>query len=75
VTRLFTKGFQVVKSGGIFSALILMTLAGVRPAAGGDWPEMRGPSQDGHVQSAGDTKPTGLPLHWSGTESKPRMSN
>jgi len=43
-------------------------LAGVRPAAGGDWPEMRGPSRDGHVQTAGDTQPIGLPLHWSETE-------
>jgi outer membrane protein assembly factor BamB len=60
--------FQIVKSGGVFSALLLMTLAAVRPAAGGDWPEMRGPWRDGHVQTAGDTKPIGLPLHWSETE-------
>jgi outer membrane protein assembly factor BamB len=44
-----------------------MTLAGGRPAQGGDWPEMRGPSRDGHVQTEGD-KPLGLPLHWSETE-------
>jgi outer membrane protein assembly factor BamB len=59
---------RFIKSGGVFWALILVTLAGVRPAAGGDWPEMRGPSCDGHVQAAGDTKPIGLPLHWSETE-------
>jgi len=45
-----------------------MTLAAGGSAAGGDWPEMRGPSCDGHVQSADDTKPIGLPLHWSETE-------
>jgi outer membrane protein assembly factor BamB len=50
------------------SALILMTLAGGQPAAAIDWPEMRGPSQDGHVQAADDSKPIGLPLHWSETE-------
>ena len=66
--RVRTEASQFVKSGGIFSALILMALAGVRPAAGGDWPEMRGPSRDGHVQTAGDTQPIGLPLHWSEAE-------
>ena len=59
--------FQIVKSAGIFLALLLMALAGVQPAAGGDWPEMRGPWRDGHVQPAGDTTPIGLPLHWSET--------
>ncbi len=57
-----------VTSASFFFALILMSLAGVRPAAGGDWPEMRGPWRDGHVQAAGDTKPIGLPLHWSEKE-------
>jgi outer membrane protein assembly factor BamB len=59
---------RFANGGRIFSALILMTLAVARPAAGGDWPEMRGPSQDGHVQSAGDTQLVGFPLHWSETE-------
>jgi len=58
---------QIVKSGGVFAVLLLMTLACVRPAAGGDWPEMRGPSRDGHVQTASDTNPAGFPLHWSET--------
>jgi outer membrane protein assembly factor BamB len=53
---------------GIFPALILVLLAGLRCLAGDDWPEMRGPSQDGHVQTDGDAKPAGLPLHWSETE-------
>ena len=33
-----------------------------------DWPSMRGPWSDGHVSIPGDTKPLGLPLHWSDTE-------
>jgi outer membrane protein assembly factor BamB len=37
-------------------------------SARADWPEFRGPSGDGHVSPAGDTKPIGLPLHWSDTE-------
>ena len=32
-----------------------------------DWPEFRGPWGDGHVSAPGDTKPIGLPLHWSET--------
>jgi outer membrane protein assembly factor BamB len=52
----------------VFLALLLMALAGGRTASGIDWPEMRGPSSDGLVQSAGDTKAIGLPLHWSETE-------
>jgi outer membrane protein assembly factor BamB len=68
MTRGFTEVPQFAKSGRVFPALILMTLAVVRPVAGGDWPEMRGPWRDGHVQSTGDTKPIGLPLHWSETE-------
>jgi outer membrane protein assembly factor BamB len=39
----------------------LLMLAAARTAPAGDWPEMRGPSQDGHAQAAG------LPLHWSET--------
>ena len=32
-----------------------------------NWPEFRGPFGDGHVSASGDTKPLGLPLHWSET--------
>jgi len=32
-----------------------------------DWPEFRGPWGDGHASAPGDTKPIGLPLHWSET--------
>jgi outer membrane protein assembly factor BamB len=59
---------RIIKSGRVFLALLAMTSAGLQAAAGSDWPEMRGPSSDGHVQSAGDNKPLGLPLHWSETE-------
>jgi outer membrane protein assembly factor BamB len=59
---------RIVKSGGVFAAWLLITAAGIRPASGGNWPEMRGPWRDGHVQAAGDTQPIGLPLHWSETE-------
>jgi outer membrane protein assembly factor BamB len=61
--------FQIVQRGGVFVGLLLLTLAGVQTAAGGDdWPEMRGPWRNGYVQSAGDTTPIGLPLHWSETD-------
>lgn len=43
-------------------------LAGLRPAAGGDWPEMRGPWRDGYAQATNDTQPAGFPLHWSETQ-------
>jgi outer membrane protein assembly factor BamB len=51
-----------------FAASLLILFAGLRPVAAMDWPEMRGPARDGCVQSPGDTKPLGLPLHWSETE-------
>lgn len=57
-----------VTTARILSGLILAWLVGSYPAAGGDWPEMRGPWRDGHVQAPGDTRPLGLPLHWSETE-------
>ncbi len=37
------------------------------PAARADWPDFRGPWQDGHVSAPGDTNVIGLPLHWSET--------
>ena len=42
-------------------ALCLLLLS---PAARADWPDFRGPSADGNV-STSNTKPIGLPLHWS----------
>src|SRR5258706_9818112 len=44
---------------------LLLALGG--PAARADWPEFRGPRGDGQVSALGDTKPLGLPLHWSET--------
>lgn len=32
-----------------------------------DWPEFRGPFQDGHATAPGKTKPAGLPITWSET--------
>ncbi|MFH0766230.1 MAG: PQQ-binding-like beta-propeller repeat protein, partial [Calditrichota bacterium] len=48
----------------VFSLGILI----VAPSVRADWPEIRGPYGDGHVSAPGDTKPIGLPLHWSETE-------
>src|SRR5204863_6678121 len=33
-----------------------------------DWPEYRGPWGNGNAAGLGDSKPLGLPLHWSETE-------
>ena len=44
-----------------------MVLAIGAPTLRADWPEFRGPWGDGHVSALGDTKPIGLPLHWSET--------
>ena len=46
-------------------AAVLLVSGG--PTARADWPEFRGPWGDGHVSAPGDTKPIGLPLHWSET--------
>src|SRR6266404_8068502 len=51
-----------------FSILGAGVLALCAPMARADWPEFRGPHGDGHVSAQGDTKPVGLPLHWSETE-------
>jgi outer membrane protein assembly factor BamB len=50
---------------GFLFLLVLWILGG--PATQADWPEFRGPWGDGHVSAPGDTKPIGLPLHWSET--------
>lgn len=46
-------------------SLVLLAIDGAAVRA--DWPEFRGPWGDGHVSAPGDTKPIGLPLHWSET--------
>lgn len=43
--------------------LVPLLLSGVSLLA--DWPQFRGPWGDGYVSGPGDTKPVGLPLHWS----------
>src|ERR1041384_3430843 len=45
--------------------LVFLVLASFPAQA--DWPEFRGPQGDGHASIPGDTKPLGLPLHWSET--------
>ncbi len=47
--------------------LTIVWLALGGPMARADWPEFRGPWGDGHASAPGDTKPIGLPLHWSET--------
>ncbi len=46
--------------------LVLLPLGS--PAAQADWPEFRGPWGNGYAAAPGDTRPLGLPLHWSETE-------
>jgi outer membrane protein assembly factor BamB len=53
--------------GGLRWFLLLFLFALSGPAMRADWPEFRGPLGDGHVSAPGDTKPVGLPLHWSET--------
>ena len=49
-------------------SVLLLSLVLGWLAARADWPEFRGPWGDGQVSAPGDTKPIGLPLHWSETE-------
>jgi outer membrane protein assembly factor BamB len=50
-------------------AIILLTHACAASHAGTlDWPDFRGPWQDGHASAPGDTNLIGLPLRWSETE-------
>jgi outer membrane protein assembly factor BamB len=48
----------------VFLVLVLLALGGMTARA--DWPDFRGPHGDGHVPGS-DTRPVGLPLHWSET--------
>jgi outer membrane protein assembly factor BamB len=51
----------------LLSLVGLCLLALFGSSARADWPELRGPWGDGHASAPGDTKPIGLPLHWSET--------
>jgi outer membrane protein assembly factor BamB len=55
---------------GSVSILILALTSCFQPgtAARADWPQFRGPWNDGHASAPGDTKVIGFPLHWSETE-------
>ena len=57
---------QVFRPARLRSVLIVLAFGSL--AAQADWPEWRGPWGDGHVSAPGDTRPVGLPLHWSETE-------
>jgi outer membrane protein assembly factor BamB len=46
-------------------ALVLLAFGGQMAQA--DWPEFRGPWGNGRASAPSDTKPIGLPLHWSET--------
>jgi outer membrane protein assembly factor BamB len=54
-------------AGGTTLVLFLLALLIAGPGTRADWPEFRGPTGDGHVAPPGDTRPLGLPLHWSET--------
>jgi len=58
---------KAVNYSGVISCLVVF-LALPRPGAAADWPGFRGPWGNGYVAAPGDTKPVGLPLHWSETE-------
>jgi len=47
--------------------IALLGLAFLGGVVRADWPEFRGPWGNGHAAALGDTKPLGLPLHWSET--------
>lgn len=47
---------------------LIVSLVSSSHAARSDWPEFRGPHGNGLASTPGDSKPLGLPLHWSETE-------
>jgi len=52
----------------LLTALCTVTICQSVAPALADWPEFRGPWQDGHAAPPGDTHSVGLPLHWSEQE-------
>ena len=63
----FGKALLPGSQSRLLPLLSFMLLAFGAPLAQADWPEFRGPWGDGHASAPGDTKPVGLPLHWSET--------
>jgi outer membrane protein assembly factor BamB len=62
-----SQGPSPITTGRLLFLLTLGLLVTAVPAAQADWPEFRGPFGDGHATAPGETKPIGLPLHWSET--------
>lgn len=50
-----------------FATLALLLLTAATARAGADWPDFRGPWEDGYASAPGDSKEIGLPLTWSET--------
>ena len=48
--------------------LVIFLLLQGSPASEADWPEYRGPWQNGHVSPPGNSKTVGLPIKWSERE-------
>ncbi|HLH54261.1 MAG TPA: PQQ-binding-like beta-propeller repeat protein [Verrucomicrobiae bacterium] len=51
----------------LFQILFISAFTGSALAAGSDWPEFRGPTEDGHVPATGNGSQAGIPLNWSET--------
>lgn len=69
VSAVFGSG-KPSKSLKRYSLVILAVVSGWAfgaAAAPGDWPEFRGPWGNGSAVAPGESKPAGLPLHWSET--------
>src|SRR6185436_5547118 len=64
---IFGEHLRIRMIGRFVFPLALVSVALGLTAAQPDWPEFRGPWGNGHVSGNGDTKPLGLPLHWSET--------
>jgi outer membrane protein assembly factor BamB len=65
VRALNNEANRISRSQTFWRAFVFLSFGALVTRA--DWPEFRGPSRDGHVSAAGDSKPAGFPLHWSET--------
>jgi outer membrane protein assembly factor BamB len=59
--------FARLRQCRLLCLLALGCLAASTLPARADWPEFRGPWGNGYASAPGDTRPLGLPLHWSET--------